>query len=92
MERVERQGLQVATVLARFIEEHALPGTGVAVDAFWSGFSALVHEAGPKNRALLARREDLQAQIDAWHVAHRGQPHDAAAYAGFLRDSGYLVP
>ncbi|WP_424970572.1 malate synthase G [Dinoroseobacter sp. S76] len=92
MERVDRQGLRVAADLAQFIETQALPGTGVAAEAFWSGLSALVHEEGPTNRALLAKREDLQAKIDAWHVAHRGAPHDAAAYESFLREIGYLVP
>ena len=89
---VARAGLQVAAELAEFVETRALPGTGVAADTFWDGFSAIVHDLGPKNRALLAKREEIQAQIDAWHVARRGQPHDAAAYTAFLKDIGYLVP
>ncbi len=91
-ERVDRHGLQVDTALADFIETAALPGTGVDPAAFWAGFSALIHDLGPKNRALLDRREDLQKQIDAWHIARRGQPHDAAAYTAFLREIGYLLP
>ncbi|MBV1866711.1 MAG: malate synthase G [Marinosulfonomonas sp.] len=90
-DRVERQGLQVAAQLADFIEVNALPGTGVKADDFWTGLSALVHDLGPKNRALLAKREDLQGQIDAWHVARRGQEHDAVAYEAFLREIGYLL-
>ena len=90
--RVNRDGLQVDDRLAGFIETQALPGTGVTPSAFWNGFSALIHDLGPRNRALLARREELQARIDAWHVAHRRQPHDAAAYRAFLTDIGYLVP
>jgi len=91
-ERTDRQGLQVAKELATFIENDALPQTGVSAEAFWSGFAALVHDLGPKNRALLAKREALQSQIDDWHIRHRGTPHDAAAYTDFLREIGYLVP
>jgi malate synthase len=59
---------------------------------FWSGLSALVHEFGPENRALLQKRADLQKAIDDWHIARRGQRHDPAAYEAFLREIGYLVP
>ena len=92
MTRVERNGLQVAGELAAFIEGQALPGTGVSAEAFWAGLARLVAEQGPKNRALLARREDIQAKLDAWHVAHRDQPHDHEAYKGFLGEIGYLLP
>ena len=85
-------GLQVDTRLVRFVEDRALPGTGIAPDAFWTGLSALVHELGPENRALLARRADLQARIDAWHIAHRARPHDHEAYKAFLQEIGYLLP
>ncbi len=91
-ERVDRHGLQVASVLAEFIENRALPGTGVAADDFWAGMARMVRDLTPKNRALLERREALQSQIDAWHVERRGQPHDADAYEAFLRDIGYLLP
>ena len=92
VERVEKHGLKVAAALARFIEVRALPGTGVSPDAFWQGFSDILHDLGPENRALLARREELQARIDAWHVARRGQSHDRDAYQAFLREIGYLLP
>ncbi len=91
-ERVARAGLQVAAEMAAFVESRVLPGTGVTEQAFWAGLDGLVHDLGPKNRALLARREEIQQQIDAWHVARRGQPQDAAAYTAFLREIGYLVP
>ena len=90
--RVEKQGLQVAAEYADFIEKDALPGTGVTADAFWQGLSQLVHEYGPENRALLAKREDLQARIDGWHIERKGQVHDAEAYTAFLREIGYLTP
>ena len=91
-DRIEKFGLQVARPLHDFIEAEALPATGVASDTFWRGLSDLVHEFGPQNRALLARRDDLQARIDAWHRARRDQPVDAAAYRAFLQEIGYLVP
>lgn len=90
--RIERNGLQVSKILGDFIENHALPGTGVDTAAFWAGFANLVHDMGPKNKALLDRRADLQNQIDAWHIAHKGQAHDPEAYTIFLKEIGYLVP
>lgn len=89
-ERIEKHGLQVDPKLVGFIETRAIVGTGVAIDAFWSGLSNLVHEMGPRNRALLEKREVIQGQIDAWHIANRGA--DAATYQAFLRKIGYLVP
>ena len=91
-DRKTLHGLQVDATLASFVEDRALPGTGIAPDAFWAGLSALIHDLGPENRALLARREDLQAKIDAWHIAHRAQPHDHEAYKAFLQEIGYLLP
>ncbi|MFK7876855.1 MAG: malate synthase G [Paracoccaceae bacterium] len=89
---VERADLQVADTLAEFVETQALPGTGVATADFWAGFSALVHDLGPKNRTLLDARVQMQAKIDAWHVTNRPLGHDAAAYTSFLQEIGYLVP
>ena len=91
-DRKTRHGLQVDATLIAFVEDRALPGTGIAADAFWAGLSALVHELGPENRALLARRDDLQGRIDAWHIAHRSRPHDHDAYKAFLQEIGYLLP
>ncbi|MEW9806221.1 malate synthase G [Mesorhizobium sp. ZMM04-5] len=84
-------GLQVAKQLHRFVVEEAMPGTGIDADAFWAGVSAIVHELAPRNRALLQRRDDLQARIDAWHREH-GAPSDMKAYKAFLGEIGYLVP
>ena len=90
--RLDRSGLQVDAVLARFVEDEALPGTGIAAGDFWSGLADLLADFAPKNRALLAKRNDLQAKIDAWHVARRGQAHDHGAYKAFLAEIGYLLP
>ena len=89
-DHVEAGGLKVAAVLHDFIEREALPGTGITPDAFWQGFGDLVRSLAPRNRALLERRDALQAQIDDWHRAHRGKPVDVPAYEAFLRDIGYL--
>ena len=91
-ERVNCHRLQVAANLKRFIEEEALPGTGVDVVAFWKGFDALVHDLAPKNRALLAERDRLQTELDQWHRAHPGPIADMAAYRAFLESIGYLLP
>jgi len=91
-ERVQVGGLQVAKVLYDFVNDEAIPGTGVDALAFWAGASAIIHELGPKNRALLAKRDDLQARIDNWHQSHAAKPHDAAAYKAFLQEIGYLLP
>jgi malate synthase len=88
---VDKAGLKVAKVLAAFIEEKALPGTGIAPDAFWAGAARIFEGFTPENRALLQTRDEIQAQIDAWHDARRGQPVDQGEYQAFLRSIGYLV-
>ncbi len=84
--------LKVASVLYRFIEDKVLPGTGVDSATFWQGFDAIVHDLTPKNAALLAERDRIQTQMDAWHSAHPGPIQDMAAYRAFLVSIGYLVP
>ncbi|MBH3339581.1 malate synthase G [Pseudomonas mendocina] len=91
-ERVQVGGLQVAKALYDFVNNEAIPGTGIAADQFWAGAAAVIKDLAPKNRALLAKRDELQAQIDAWHQARKGQAHDAAAYKTFLQEIGYLLP
>ncbi len=92
MSRLTVARLAVDAELARFVAEEAAPGTGIDPTAFWTGLSALLADLAPKNAARLATRDALQAKIDAWHRERRGAPHDAAAYAAFLAEIGYLVP
>ena len=89
---IQVSGLSVAQELYDFIESDALDGLTVSAAQFWDGLSELAHELGPKNRDLLAQRSDIQGKIDEWHIARRGQAHDAEAYQDFLKEIGYLVP
>ncbi|MCQ4120121.1 malate synthase G [Rhodococcus tibetensis] len=91
-ERVQVGGLQVAKVLYDFVGNEALPGTGVDVDAFWAGADKVVHDLAPKNRNLLAKRDELQSRIDGWHRDRAGKQIDPAEYKAFLEEIGYLVP
>jgi malate synthase len=91
-DHVTHSGLQIAPELYAFINEEGLPGTGVEPDAFWRGFAGIVAELSAENRALLEKREALQAQIDDWHKSRRGQPFDIGEYERFLREIGYLLP
>ncbi|MFI8373434.1 malate synthase G [Pseudomonas helleri] len=91
-EHVHVGGLQVAKVLFDFVNNEAIPGTGLDADQFWAGADKVIHDLAPKNKALLAKRDDLQARIDAWHQAQAGKAHDAVAYKAFLQDIGYLQP
>ncbi|MDY7535825.1 malate synthase G [Pseudomonas sp. Bout1] len=91
-EHVQVGGLQVAKVLFDFVNNEAIPGTGITAGQFWAGADKVIHDLAPKNKALLAKRDDFQARIDTWHQAHAGQAHDAVAYKAFLQDIGYLLP
>jgi malate synthase len=91
-QRLTVHNLQIDKELHEFLVEQALPGTGLDSDAFFRGFASLVTDLAPKNRALLAKRDELQSKIDAWHIANRGKAHDAVEYEKFLREIGYLLP
>ena len=90
--RTPVHGLQVATELFRFVEDKVLPGTGIDSARFWAGFDQIVSDLAPKNAALLAERDRIQAEMDAWHTAHPGPISDMAAYKAHLEKIGYLVP
>jgi malate synthase len=84
--------LQVDTILYRFIEDKVLPGTGIDSDRWWRGFAQIVHDLSPKNAQLLAERDRLQSELDAWHSAYPGPVRDIPAYRKFLESIGYLLP
>ncbi|WP_027965787.1 malate synthase G [Halomonas halocynthiae] len=90
-QRITRHRLQVAAELDRFINEQALPGTGITPDDFWQGADAIFHELTPRNQQLLAERDRLQAELDTWHSQNPGPVRDLAAYRSFLEKIGYLV-
>ena len=91
MGRIQSHGLSIDQSLYDFLVTQALPGTAVDPERFFTGFSALVHELGPKNRLLLARRDELQEKLDAWY-RENGAPTDMEVYEQFLREIGYLLP
>ena len=91
-DRVKKGGLQVATVLHELVAKRIAPGTGIDPDAFWAAFEKILDDLAPENKALLARRDELQAKIDAYHNERQGKDHDAADYKKFLTDIGYLEP
>ena len=91
-ERVEIGGLEVARCLHDLIQDEIVPGTGIAAESFWRSLAEIVRDLGPKNRALLDRRDRLQARIDAWHTERAAQPVDPAEYRAFLESIGYLLP
>ncbi|HEX2544802.1 MAG TPA: malate synthase G, partial [Ramlibacter sp.] len=91
-EKTTIHALQVDSALKRFIDAEVLPTVGVDNAKFWQGFDAIVRELAPKNAALLAERDRLQAQLDAWHQKNPGPIRDMAAYRGFLENIGYLAP
>ncbi|MBY3029070.1 malate synthase G [Rhizobium leguminosarum] len=91
MSCVDKNGLAIETVLHDFLVKEVLPGLAVDADKFFADFSAVVHDLAPKNRALLAKRDELQVKIDDWYRRH-GAPADMDDYQSFLRDIGYLLP
>ena len=90
--RADIGGLNVDSELYAFVNDEALPGTGIESDTFWSDLEKLIRDLAPTNKALLNKREELQAKIDEWHVSHSGTDYDFADYKKFLTDIGYLVP
>ncbi|MDR7167253.1 malate synthase [Nocardia kruczakiae] len=89
-ERIQVGGLQVAKVLHDFVENEALPGSGVDSAAFWTGAESVINDLAPRNRALLAERDEIQGKLDAWHAENPGAGYDKAAYKQFLTEIGYL--
>ena len=90
-DRVDASGLQVAAELHSFINDQALPGTGVKPEHFWAELAAILKDLTPRNRELLAKRDSLQTEIDKWHLDHKNEPLDPDTYTTFLNEIGYLV-
>ncbi|MDY6921784.1 MAG: malate synthase G [Pseudomonadota bacterium] len=91
-ERTKIGGLEIATELYDLVANEIAPGTDVEPAHFWAQLEQIVADLAPKNKALLAKREDLQAKIDAWHQARARQPINLEEYKSFLTDIGYLLP
>ncbi|MCU7852021.1 MAG: malate synthase G [Candidatus Thiodiazotropha sp. (ex Monitilora ramsayi)] len=91
-ERTQVGNLKIANVLYHLVKDKIAPGTGIEPDDFWQSLEQILQELGPVNRALLEKRDQLQSQIDTWHIEHRGQPHNHQAYKAFLEQIGYLLP
>ena len=91
MDYVESAGIRVAKPLYDFVNDEALPATGIDGDAFWSGFAELLADLAPRCKALLDRRDNIQRQLDTWHQTNKGKPADVDGYLNFLRGIGYLV-
>jgi len=89
---VEARGLKVDEELYLLVRDEIAPGTGVHADRFWKSLGEIVRDLGPKNRALLEKRNELQKQIDQYHGARKGQPFRCEEYKAFLKEIGYLVP
>jgi len=90
-DRIEAGALKVDKELYDFINDEALPGTGIAAETFWSNFDSLIHDLSPRNRTLLATRDELQAEIDSWYQESQGQAVDLPEYKAVLQKIGYLV-
>jgi malate synthase len=89
---VQTGGLKVAQGLFNFINNEAIPGTGLSADQFWAAMDSIVHDLAPRNRELLAKRDHIQAQVDQWHLDRKGQTFDLNAYKAFLTEIDYLLP
>src|SRR5699024_490423 len=91
-DRITKGALEIATELYDLIEKEIMPGTGVESEKFWAELESILTDLAPKNKALLAKRDDIQKQIDAWHVENKGKAIDLDDYKAFLSGIGYLVP
>src|SRR5690554_7949330 len=89
---VQKGGVQVAQALYDFINDQAIPGTAIDAERFWAGVDTLINDLAPKNKALLEKRDALQAKIDAYHQERNGKAHNAEEYKAILQEIGYLLP
>src|SRR5690554_8049525 len=90
-ERVQVGGIQIAKNLYDFVNDEAIPGTGVDADKFWAEFDKIVNEMAPRARDRLVKRDEIEEKMDTWKRDHKGQRLDMAEYEAFLKEVGYLV-
>ena len=91
MKMVDKNGLKISSTLFEFINNEAIPNTGVKNDDFWNKFSNVVHELAPINKKLIQKRENIQKKIDAWHKSRKEKDFDKNEYVNFLKSIGYLI-
>ncbi len=91
-QRIETENLKVSSCLHQFIEQDVLPNSGISSASFWSSFAKIINDLSPKNKELLATRDQTQAKVDQWHIENQGSKFNFAAYKQFLKDINYLVP
>ena len=89
---IQHDTLQIDATLKEFVDTHVLEGLEISPAKFWTGFSKIVNDLSPHNRALLDKRKEIQDKLNEWHITHRDQPHDLVAYRALLNDIGYMVP
>ncbi len=89
---IHHDTLQIDATLKEFVDTHVLEGLEISPAKFWTGFSKIVNDLSPHNRALLNKRKEIQDKLNEWHITHRDQPHDLVAYRALLNDIGYMVP
>ena len=91
MKMVDKNGLKISSTLFEFINNEAIPNTGVKNEDFWNKFSNVVHELAPINKKLIQKRENIQKKIDAWHKSRKEKDFDKNEYVNFLKSIGYLI-
>ncbi len=91
MKMIDKNGLKISSTLFEFINNEAVPNTGIKIDDFWNKFSNIVHELAPINKELIQKRENIQKKIDDWHMSRKGKDFNKVEYINFLKSIGYLV-
>ena len=91
MKIIEKNGLKISSVMFDFVNNEAIPETGLDPDQFWAKFSEVVHEMAPTNKYLIEKRETIQKKIDDWHKSNKGKEFDKTEYIKFLKSLDYLI-
>ena len=91
MNKIDKNGLKINSILFEFINNEAIPGTGIILEDFWFKFAEAVHELAPINKALLKKRDEIQKKIDEWHISNKDKDLDKSKYIKFLKSIDYIV-